>query len=140
MANWTPVFRFGHALLIRTRVNDSQPMLFLIDTGAHGNMLSTRAARRVTRIAADPNTRVKGLSGEVSSVYRADKATLIFGHFGQKNQNIVTFDLSNLSNHFGTEISGLLGYELLRMLQVKIDYRDGLVDFVYDASRWGSGR
>jgi hypothetical protein len=25
---------------------------------------------------------------------------------------------------------------LLHMLQVKIDYRDGLVDFAYDPSRW----
>jgi hypothetical protein len=25
------------------------------------------------------------------------------------------------------------------MLQVKIDYRDGLVDFVYDANRFGTG-
>src|SRR5208283_302566 len=32
-------------------------------------------------------------------------------------------------------VSGILGFELLRMLQVKIDYRDGLVDFAYDASR-----
>lgn len=30
------------------------------------------------------------------------------------------------------EVSGILGFETLYMLQIKIDYRDGLVDFVYD--------
>jgi predicted aspartyl protease len=139
MADWTPVFRFGHELLIRTRVNDSQPMLFLIDTGASVNFLSTKAARQVTKIGSDSRTHVKGVSGSVANVYRADQATLVFGHFSQKNQNIVSFDLSTISKQTGTEISGILGFELLRMLQIKIDYRDGLVDFRYDP-HWSSAR
>jgi len=136
MKDWTPVFRFGHELLITTWVNQSKPMLFLIDTGSGPNTLSTRSAREASKISSDPNVHVKGLSGTVQDVYRADKATLQFGHFSQKNQNVVTFDLSNLSKHTGTEISGILGFQLLRMLQVKIDYRDGLVDFGYDPKRW----
>ncbi len=51
----------------------------------------------------------------------------------------VRASLSNLSRGFGTEVSGTLGFNPLSMLQVKIDYRDGLVDFVYDASRFGTG-
>ena len=140
MAQWTPVFHFGHALLIPTRVNDSPSMLFMIDTGSTVNTLSKQAASQVTKVSADPNVHVKGLSGSVSNVYRAEKATLVFGHFAQKNQEMVTYDLSNMSRHFGTEISGILGFDLLHMLQIKIDYRDGLVDFAYDPSRWGTAR
>lgn len=136
MKDWTPVFRFGHELLITTWVNQSKPMLFLIDTGSGPNTLSTRSAREASKISSDPNVHVKGLSGTVKDVYRADKATLQFGHFSQKNQNVVTFDLSNLSKHTGTEVSGILGFQVLHMLQVKIDYRDGLVDFGYDPKRW----
>src|SRR5664279_2132897 len=140
MKGWTPVFHFGHQLLIPTAVNDSKSMLFLIDTGSSLNLLSTRAGRQVTKVSSDPNVHVKGLSGTVADVYRADKATLRFSHFAQKNQDIVSFDLSKISKHTGTEVSGVLGFELLRMLQVKIDYRDGLVDFAYDPSRWQSAR
>src|ERR1039457_262556 len=140
MKGWTPVFHFGHQLLIQTVVNDSKPMLFLIDTGSSLNLLSPRAGRQVTKVSSDPSVHLKGLSGTVADVYRADKATLRFSHFAQKNQDIVTFDLSKLSKHTGTEVSGVLGFELLRMLQVKIDYRDGLVDFAYDPSRWQSAR
>jgi tetratricopeptide (TPR) repeat protein len=136
MKNWTPVFRFGHQLLIETEVNDSKPMLFLIDTGASRNFLSTRAGREVTKINSDSNMRVSGLSGNVTNVYSADKATLQFSHFFQKDQNVMTFDLSNLSRNTGTEVSGILGFQLLGKLQVKIDYRDGLVDFSYDPSQW----
>ncbi|MGC2109779.1 MAG: aspartyl protease family protein [Candidatus Korobacteraceae bacterium] len=136
MARWTPVFVFTNHLLIPTRVNDSPSMLFMIDTGAARNTLSKTAASQVTKVSADPYAHVKGLSGNVNDVYRAEKATLVFGHFAQKNQEMVTFDLSGLSRRFGTEVSGILGFDLLHMLQVKIDYRDGLVDFVYDANRW----
>ncbi len=48
----------------------------------------------------------------------------------------MTFDLSSLSRNTGTEVSGMLGFQLLGKLQVKIDYRDGLVDFSYDPSQW----
>ncbi|MEO8726519.1 MAG: aspartyl protease family protein [Acidobacteriaceae bacterium] len=135
MANWTRTFRFGHELLIPTLVNDSKPFLFLIDTGAFADTLSTNAAREVTRISSDSRLHVKGASGSVKDVYRADKATIQFGHMRQQNQDMVTFDLSNLSRHTGTEVSGILGFAMLRMLEIKIDYRDGLVDFAYDPKR-----
>jgi len=139
MARWTRVFRFGHMLLIPTRVDGTGPMLFMIDTGSFTNILSTRAAREVTKIKADPRTQVKGLSGAVANVYRADKAMLEFGHYSQDNQNIVTLDLSAISKSTGTEVSGILGFEMLRILQVKIDYRDGLVDFLYDPKHLPKG-
>ena len=84
--------------------------------------------------------RVMGLSDDVAKVYRSEDATLIFGHLAQRNQIITTYDLSHVSRSLGTELSGILGFELLRMLQVKIDYRDGLVDFAYDSKRWGTGK
>jgi hypothetical protein len=40
-----------------------------------------------------------------------------------------------LSRHTGTEISGFLGFAMLRLLEVELDYRDGLVDFKYDPKR-----
>ncbi len=139
MARWTKVFRFGHILLIPTLVDGSKPMLFMIDTGAFTNVLSTRAAREVTKIRADSRTQVRGLSGAVANVYRADKATLEFGHYSQENQDMVTLDLSAVSKSAGTEVSGILGFALLRILQIKIDYRDGLVDFVYDPKHLPKG-
>ena len=139
MASWTKVFHFGHMLLIPTRVDGYGPMLFMIDTGSFTNILSTRAAREVTKVRKDSGTQVRGLSGAVSTVYRADKATLQFGRYSQENQGIVTLDLSAISKTTGTEISGILGFDMLRILQVKIDYRDGLVDFLYDPKHLPKG-
>ena len=136
MKSWSPVFHFGHELLIETEVNDSKPMLFLIDTGANINFLSIRAGRQVTKINSDPWAHVGGISGTVAKVYRANKATLRFSRFSKDDQDVMTFDLSNLCRNTGTEVSGILGFEVLGMLHVKIDYRDGLVDFVYEPAKW----
>jgi hypothetical protein len=95
-------------------------------------VLSTRAAQQVTNIQLDPAMQIRGMSGNVSKVYTADKATLQFGRYEQQNQDMVTIDLSSITGQSGTEVSGILGFKMLRILQVKIDYRDGLVDFIYD--------
>jgi hypothetical protein len=44
---------------------------------------------------------------------------------------MTTIVLSSLSQNAGTEVSGILGFITLNQLDVKIDYRDGLVDFVF---------
>ncbi|MGA9447324.1 MAG: aspartyl protease family protein, partial [Candidatus Sulfotelmatobacter sp.] len=132
MADWTKVFRFGHSILVPTSVNNSKSMLFGLDTGAFSNLLSVRAGRQVSKVSSEERVRVHGVSGAVDKVYSSDEATLRFGHFQQANLGIITLDLSTISQHTGTEVSGFLGFAMLRQLEVELDYRDGLVDFKYD--------
>jgi Flp pilus assembly protein TadD len=135
MVAYQQIFRFGHNLLIPTAVNSLPYKLFLIDTGAFDNTISPEAGKEASKLYADPNMRVKGLSGAVNEVFRVDNVTLTFGHFQQRKQGLVAFDLTNISNSLGTEVSGTLGFAMLRLLDIKIDYRDGLVDFAYDPNR-----
>jgi predicted aspartyl protease/Flp pilus assembly protein TadD len=140
MKAYTPVYRFGHDLLVPTKINDSVVSLFLIDSGATFNAISPAAAREVTKVASDSYTTIKGLNGKVKNVYRADQATLTFGRLRQQNQDITSFDTGAISNSIGTEVSGILGFATLGMLEVKIDYRDGLVDFAFDQQKWCKGK
>lgn len=110
-------------------------MLFGLDTGAFSNILSLRAGRMAGKVSTDYRQRVSGLNGEVSKVFNSDKATLTFGHFRQSNLGMVTLDLSTVSRQTGTEVSGFLGFAMLRQMEVKLDYRDGLVNFEYDPKR-----
>ena len=137
MKSYTQVYRFGHDLLVPTFIaKSSTPKFFLLDSGGFGNLITPAAAREVTKVHRDSDTTVKGLNGTVKNVFSADKAVLQFGHLRQENQDLVAFDLSHISDNLGTEVSGILGFALLRLLDVKIDYRDGLVDFKYDAEHW----
>ena len=136
MQGYTKVLRFGHDLLIPTWIgSDPTPKLFLIDTGAVTNNMSLSAARGVTGVHHDALTEVRGVSGEVKKVYSADKAKIHFSHFEQENQDILTIDMSSISKHTGTEVSGILGFTTLRLFNIKIDYRDGLVDFIYNGEK-----
>jgi hypothetical protein len=62
-------------------------MHFTFDTGSFANMISTRAARTVTKVSSDESIKIKGLSGEVNQTYSADKATLRFANIQQPNQD-----------------------------------------------------
>ncbi len=136
MRTFTPIFRFGHALLIPTRVDNSGPKLFLIDSGAMDSSISPSAARETTSLQSDiRNTRVRGLSGEIKKLYRAEHALLQFGNIRQENTGLLAFDTLNLSSFTGAEVSGILGYTVLGLLEVQIDYRDGLVNFLYDPKK-----
>jgi predicted aspartyl protease/Tfp pilus assembly protein PilF len=138
MKDWTRIYRFGHMLLIPTRVNDTAATLFLIDTGAEVNLFSTDAVRQSTKVSTDDFTIIKGLSGSVKKVYTARKAKIQFGYMVQGGRDLLAVDLSQLGKWAGTEVSGVLGIETMTLLEVKIDYRDGLVDFVYNPARTGT--
>ena len=135
MEDYTTVFRFDHMLLVPTTLNGFPPKLFLMDTGSDHNYISLQAAREVTKVHEDFDTHVRGLNGRVKKIFRADKVTLSFGRYKHEDQDVVVFDHSSLSREAGTEISGTLGFALLQMLKIKIDYRDGLVDFDYNSTR-----
>jgi predicted aspartyl protease len=136
MQSYTPIYRFGHALLIPTKIGNTSPRLFLIDTGSVTNLISTAAAAEVTKVRGNSPVQIRGISGTVKDVRSADKVMIQFGHFRQENDDLISFDLSSISRSTGTEVSGILGFVMLRLLTVKIDYRDGLVDFDYKPNPW----
>jgi hypothetical protein len=137
MKDYIRAYRFGHDLLIPTRIGDSEPKLFLIDSGAMTNAISPAAAREVTHVHVEPGIQIKGMSGQVNRVFTADKAVLEFGHYRQPNQDLISWNFSNLSKSLGTEVSGFLGFTTMRMFELKIDYRDGLVDFEFNKEMFG---
>jgi tetratricopeptide (TPR) repeat protein len=128
MANWLPVLRFGHALMLPTQVNDSRPLLFVLDSGAFDSVLATRAAKGNVKTYLDRSIHVMGISGMVPDAYRTEHVSLRFGNFRQENDHLISFELSKIATGFGTEVSGILGRSILSQVDLKIDYRDGLVN------------
>jgi tetratricopeptide (TPR) repeat protein len=141
--SWTPpefadyekVYRFDHMMLLPVGLNEAPPHLFLLDTGAFENTVSVAAAKEASKISEDSQVRVKGLSGEVKKVSTTGNVLLTFGHF-QQHGNLIAFDMSGISNSVGIEVSGTLGISMLSLLEIKLDYRDNLVQFKYEAPRF----
>ncbi len=129
MRGFVPVFRFGHMLLVPTRVNDSREVHFVLDTGAAKTLISYEMAEEVSKINRDAQTRINGISGQVADVYQTGDLFLQFGGFRQKNLGMTAFNMWAQSRQVGTEISGFLGLPVLNLFTLTIDYRDGLVNF-----------
>lgn len=138
MQSYERFYQIGHYILLPTLVNTTaNARLFLVDTGAYENILSTDFARQVTKVHRDEFTTVRGISGKVKNVYRADGVKLGFANsrLMQEARDVVAQDLSDISDSAGTEVSGVIGFSLLWLLDVKIDYRDGLLHFSYEPNR-----
>ncbi len=130
-ATFTKVFRYGHELLIPTKLNDKRWGLFLLDTGAEISNVDSTFARLSTKIHENEYMRVSGVSGEVKDVFRADKAVLQFSRYKQDNLDLTAFNLNTTSGHQELRLAGVLGIPVLSMFRLTIDYRNGLVNFDY---------
>ncbi|MBZ5595742.1 MAG: aspartyl protease family protein [Acidobacteriia bacterium] len=129
LQHFAPVFRFGHLLLVPTRVSDSREVLFVLDTGADRTLISYDMAAEVSRVSRDDRMRLAGINGQVADLYQTGNLYLQFAGFRQKNLGMTAVDLWPQSRNLGTEVSGFLGLPVLSLFTLTIDYRDGLVHF-----------
>jgi predicted aspartyl protease len=129
MESATRVFRFGHLLLVPSRVGNATNRLFVLDTGAATTLISYELAAGVSNLNRDDKTALRGLNGRVGDVYQTGNLVLDFAGFEQKNLGMTAFNTWELSHRLGTEISGFLGLPVLDLFTLTIDYRDGLVKF-----------
>ncbi len=136
MRNYTPFFRFGHDMLIPTKIGSAEPKLFVIDSGATTSFISPQVAKEVTQVSADLDYGIVGISGKTDSAKRAQRTVMQFGHVSQEHLNMMAFDMAPISRSIGVEIAGFLGYTALGFMQMDIDYRDGLVNFTYDPKKY----
>lgn len=132
---FTPVFRFGHHLDVSTVVNEKATGLFLIDTGSTLSFIDSTFARLTTKIHGNEYMHVRGLSGTTRDVFEADKAVLRFSHFRQQNLGLTSINLNNTPEHQEVRMDGILGFQILPLFRLTIDYRNGLVNFDYILER-----
>jgi tetratricopeptide (TPR) repeat protein len=129
-SRFTTFARIGHLLLVSTRAAGQAPAMFLIDTGSMSTVVNTPLARALTSVdQVDAN--VNGLSGRVDHVYLASDVMLRFAGLRYPAERVVSFNLERMNDDIGTEVSGILGFELLSRLTTIIDYPDGVVKFIY---------
>jgi gag-polyprotein putative aspartyl protease/tetratricopeptide repeat protein/aspartyl protease len=129
MQHFAPVFRFGHLLLVPTRVSNSREVLFALDTGADRSLISYDLAAEVSKLNHDDRMHLNGVNGQVADVYQTGDLLLQFAGYRQKNLGMTAFDTLDQSRRFGVEISGFLGLPVLDLFTLTIDYRNGLVNF-----------
>ncbi len=129
--DFTPVFRNGHRLFVSTVLNGKSRGLFLIDTGAGLSTVDSTFARLSTKIHGNDYMHVRGLSGQVKEVFQADKAVIDFAGYRQSNLGLTAFNLNNSPEHEDMRMAGVLGFPILTLFRLTLDYRNSCVKFDY---------
>jgi tetratricopeptide (TPR) repeat protein len=135
MQSWTPVFRSQHMLIVPTLVNSSPIKLFLLDTGSAISLLSTSAAKEVGQLSDFTSVQLEGTAGVVRKVPAVGNVSMTFAQIRQTRRNMLVLDTGNMSRLVGAEVSGIIGFPILRELVLSIDYRDNLIHLTYDPKK-----
>jgi hypothetical protein len=128
---WTRAYRYGHLLFVPTDLNGKSSGLFLIDSGAALSSVDSTFAQLSTKLHTNAAMQIHGLSGDVKDVFQADKAVITFAGYRQKNIGLTSFNLNNFTGHRDVRIDGILGFSVLELFRLTLDYRNSLVKFEY---------
>lgn len=127
---FVPAFRVGHLLLIRTTRDNGNDGLFLIDSGSAYSVVAANHDDWSPQSAPD----LRSVTGEVPIVARIALIKLDIGNARLIDPTPMAVDLGQFSQQKRIEISGLIGYSLIRGSILTLNYRDGAVRFETDTN------
>ncbi|MFY0606098.1 MAG: aspartyl protease family protein [Cyclobacteriaceae bacterium] len=119
-----PFELYGDHILIEVSVDNSDPLKFIFDTGSGLTVLDSDAAQGLK------------LSGKKIKMNEATSSMELIKHNEieingfpmEKNIKIYSTDLDHLEISLGTDIDGIVGYDLLHHHTVHINYEDKMMD------------
>jgi len=126
----------NNLIVIPVILNDALPLKFILDTGVRTAILTDRTISDLLNLTYSRTMTIYGIGGEkIVDAQIANDVTLeIPGVRGRGHALFVLEqDLLQLRNYLGTEIHGILGYELLSRFIVKINFERKKI-YIYDPS------
>jgi len=115
-----PLKRAGRLFLIEAKVDDQIGNL-VFDTGANGLVLNSTYFRNYLKSGG---TVSNGITGSVGVVGQISIGKLEFSEIAYKNIKADVTDLGHIENRRGFKILGLLGFSMMRNLEIVIDARN----------------
>lgn len=126
-----PAEFMNNLIIVKVSVNNSEPLKFLVDTGAGMSVLNVRTAARLKLKKAD-NLDATGVGGSVQG-FLAKPVTLSVPGVKVLNQPIAVLPLD-----FPCELQdivGIIGYDFIKAFVVEIDYEAKTLD-LFDPARY----
>lgn len=110
----------NNLIFVSTRVDDSQPLTFILDTGASGMVLDKRRLSELGLALTGSGDATTG-GGSVAAA-TTSPATIRVGRAELPDVPLTAIDLTPLDMATGHRIDGVLGYEFFARFVVEIDY------------------
>jgi predicted aspartyl protease len=123
----------NHLVLVQARVNNSDPLWFIFDTGATNTVIDTKRANALGLKALGKIVST-GSAGQAEA-QRVRNVAIEFSGFEISRLTIYTLPIDAFSAHFGIPISGVIGNDIIGRVVAEIDYEKRELSF-YDAASY----
>jgi predicted aspartyl protease len=124
-----PIYRSGHFLLVNGTAPNHSQGYFVVDTGASSTLIASHAATStIPAPVGEQGAGLRDARGFVRAIAASPAQVIIAGHQWTDREALV-LDLREFSQRSGFEVTGVLGYPMLRQSILTINYRDGYVEF-----------
>jgi len=125
-----PIEVYNNLVVMPIILNGQLPLKFILDTGVRTSILTEKAYSDILNLPYSRKYTIAGPGGEkLVDAYVTNNVTLDMpGVHGQGHAMLVLEkDYLELRNYLGTDVHGILGYELYSRFIVKIDYERKLL-------------
>jgi len=136
-SNKKPAFRLpfkliNNLIIIEVRINHSEPLNFILDTGIK-NTLLTNLNNNQSIIVEDINpVKVLGYgSGDPVEGFLSVDNELKIGDLTLQKCSLILIDAINFSGKFGLTVNGMMGHEIFNRFIVEIDYVQAQISFFH---------
>lgn len=143
MQVYSPVYHRLQYLLVPVTLNKKERRLFVLDSGMRMSTMTPDVAHLISSTKVNFTNPVQTVSGGTVQLYR-DNFDFQFASLSLDNQgHILDFDPSTIDQNAGFQVAGMIGFDMLHVLTIHLNYRDGLVKFDQSGSsvlisRWAS--
>ncbi len=121
-----PIEIHNNLVVVPVIVNNQLPLKFIVDTGVRTSILTQKIFSDILHLAYSKKYTISGAGGEnLVNAYITNNVTLdLPGVHGRGHAMLVLEnDYLELRNSLGSDVHGILGYELFSRFVVKIDYQ-----------------
>ncbi|MGH9944107.1 MAG: aspartyl protease family protein [Pyrinomonadaceae bacterium] len=129
-----PVEISGNLVFMQVRVNNSEPLWFILDSGADDLLIDAERARDLG-LRLEGRARGRGVGEGAFDITFAKGVSLNFAGIEMVNQTLSATSLKSLPPFFGRRVDGILGHHLFSHYTVEIDYAAQLVK-LYDPAKF----
>lgn len=120
-----PIEIYNNLVVVPVVLNGALPLKFILDTGVRTSILTQKAFTDILNLSYARKYTISGPGGEkLIDAYITNNVSLeLPGVLGRGHALLVLEeDYLELRNYMGTDVHGILGYELFSRFLVKIDY------------------
>src|SRR5436190_1110290 len=122
-------------LLIKARVNDSEPLTFLLDSGGGSGLVLYYKAAEALKLRSAGKGKGGGAGESTFATAFVKNASLTISGVTMNNQTFVVFPPDKSQSNLGRAVDGVIGYSLFSRYVVEIDYQTKVVN-LYDPATY----